>query len=395
MKIPSSIKNSLLYKAFLIWIIWRFFLQVVVVLAPIFIEYLPSFPYYEILESTYLPKSIYSWANFDGVHYLTIVQFGYRQLDLIQAFFPVYPFLVKMISLLINDPLVSGLLLSSVSSIGCIYFGFKVSKRLFDKKTAIHYIAVLLSFPTSFYLNAVYNESLFLLLILAGVWYSQTNKKLISGLLMGLSSGVRLVGLMLIPSFFLKWIASSLNCSASFKLSLKAKFKNNWKFVIGLSIGSIALILFMILLKQEFNNPFYFFSVQADFGTGRQTNLVFPLQSFYRSIKMLIFVRPIDVKYFSYAQDFVISTLVFLGILFSWKKIKLEYSLFSLISYTIPILTGNLSSMPRYVLVLFPVMMWWASYISKRKKLYYAYYFVSTLLLIINLTLFIQGYWVA
>jgi hypothetical protein len=69
--------------------------------------------------------------------------------------------------------------------------------------------------------------------------------------------------------------------------------------------------------------------------------------------------------------------------------------LFALVAYLLPTLTGNLSSMPRYVLVLWPVHLWWADYISQKPKLRLAYFVISSILLIINFSLFVQGHWVA
>ena len=51
-----------------------------------------------------LSPQLFSWANFDGEHYLSISIFGYKHLE--QAFFPVYPMLVSFFSKsnLINHP---------------------------------------------------------------------------------------------------------------------------------------------------------------------------------------------------------------------------------------------------------------------------------------------------
>lgn len=395
MKKEKRPTSSFLLKAVCWWIIWRLLVQLVAFLAPTFIEYQPSFPYYQSLEATNFPKSIYSWANFDGVHYLIIADYGYKLANLIQAFFPIFPLLMRFFSLVTNNSLISGLIISSVSSLGCIYYGYKVSQRWFDKNVAKHFVLVLLTFPTSFYLAAIYNESLCLMLILAGTWYRLSNKKLISGVLIGLSSGVRLVGLMLIPSLLLKLVHKCYLYPKQRQSLLKKIFIKNWKFIFGLTVGSAAFLLYILYLNNQYGDPFYFFSVQSDFGTGRQTNLVFPLQSFYRSVKMLLTVRPIDWKYFSYAQDLIISAFMFLGIIFSWKKIPTEYWTFSLLSFFLPTVTGNLSSIPRYSSVIFPILIWWASCISNRRKLAILYYLTSSILLVINITLFIQGYWVA
>ncbi|PIR61011.1 MAG: hypothetical protein COU68_01660, partial [Candidatus Pacebacteria bacterium CG10_big_fil_rev_8_21_14_0_10_45_6] len=80
--------KSLLKKILVLVLVWRIGLFVVSLIAPAFISYEPSFPYaYDLLAKLGLPQWLYSWANFDGVHYLTIMRMGYVGTGLIQAFF--------------------------------------------------------------------------------------------------------------------------------------------------------------------------------------------------------------------------------------------------------------------------------------------------------------------
>jgi len=139
----------------------------------------------------------------------------------------------------------------------------------------------------------------------------------------------------------------------------------------------------------------YFFSVQSAFGASRETRIILLPQVFYRSINILLTVRPFDLKYFSYAQDFVLSIIMGIGVIAAASKIKLSYIIFAGLAYLLPTFTGNLSSMPRYVLILFPVFMWWGNVLVEKPKLKAVYYPLSVLLLIVNTILFVQGYWVA
>jgi Gpi18-like mannosyltransferase len=201
-----SAEITLIKKILIYFLAWQILMFALVKLADVVLPYQPSFPYFEELVNSGLSKWLYSRANFDGVHYLGIAKNGYLGTYLIQAFFPVYPFLIKILSLVIHSDILSGLIISNLSLLGCLYFGYKLANHYFNERTANHWLLLLLTFPTSFFLGAVYTESLFLLLILAGWWYHTQKKNLISGLLIGLSSGVRLVGLMMILAFCLEWL---------------------------------------------------------------------------------------------------------------------------------------------------------------------------------------------
>ncbi len=393
-------KNNIpvIKKVVIFFILWRLLTVFFALLANNFLLYAPTFPYSAELAKSGLPSFIYSWANFDGVHYITIAEQGYIGTGLIQAFFPIFPILMRGLMLLGFKPIVAGMLISNLSMIGVLYFGFKLTKKWFSEAVANQFLLILLLFPTSFYLGAVYNESLFLLLILAGAWYYETKKNAFSGLLMGLSSGVRLVGLMWLPAFFSGWMRDLFKNKLSkekIKEQLINSFKKNRGFVFGLTIGLLAFISYAIFLWMEFDDPLYFFSVQSQFGAGRQTSLILLPQTLYRSLMIILTARPIDLKYFTYVQDLVLSLLMLAGIVLAWNKFKLQYMIFALLAFLLPTFTGNLSSMPRYVIVLFPVMMWWATVMADRPRLRIVYYLLSAILLALNTVLFIQGYWVA
>lgn len=377
------------------FLIWRLFLFFISYFSDAFLSYQPSFPYYDELLPTFsMPRWIFSFANFDGVHYLTIANKGYKGAELIQAFFPVYPLLTRLLNFLVNNFLISGLLIANFSFIVCLYFGYKLTKLDFGTKTANWWLLILLTFPTSFYFGALYSESLFLAITFACLWYIRHEKNTISSILNGLLSGVRVLGVVLLPTLYLEWIKKQPNFN---KLSIIEKIKKMWFFIFSF----FGLIVFMFYLQKNYNDFLYFFHVQAEFGAGRQESIILLPQVIFRYIKILITVHPINWKYFSYVQDLVMS-LLSLAIMAFWflqknkDKFRLSYLCYAIPVLIVPTLTGTFSSMPRYVLICFPIFMWLAEKLKKANYLMRIIYFiVSIMLLIINTTLFIQGYWVA
>src|SRR3989304_9578488 len=81
-------------------------------LAPFFIPYLGFFPYKEIAAQYNLPRFLTALANFDGAHYLLIAKNGYSQYQ--QAFFPLYPLLIRSLSFIfLNNYLLTALVISN------------------------------------------------------------------------------------------------------------------------------------------------------------------------------------------------------------------------------------------------------------------------------------------
>src|ERR1043165_6922815 len=68
--------------------------------------------------------ALFLWSRWDAPHYLDIARFGYAargQDALWIAFFPMYPFLVRVFSVLFGNLILSGLLVSLVTAVGCAY----------------------------------------------------------------------------------------------------------------------------------------------------------------------------------------------------------------------------------------------------------------------------------
>jgi hypothetical protein len=168
------------------------------------------------------------------------------------------------------------------------------------------------------------------------------------------------------------------------------------------SLSSLGLLAYMSYLQLTFGDPLYFFHLQEEFGANRQRELVLLPQVIYRYFMILWTARPFDLKYFAYAQEFVLSILALAVLLrasfVSWRAKEqrfLVYLFFAWLAYLLPTLTGNFSSMPRYLLACFAIFIYLARYFEKRPRKLFLYLTISTIFLIINLILFSQGYWVA
>jgi len=75
------------------------------------------------------------------------------------------------------------------------------------------------------------------------------------------------------------------------------------------------------------------------------------------------------------------------------KRIRISYLIFSFLAITIPTFTGTFSSMPRYVLVAFPLFIVLGLIKNKLMKIFLLSIFF--LLLSIFTLLFTSGHWVA
>ncbi len=368
----NTFKKDKLYLIILIVVIWRIFLFLIAYFAKIFFpQFVTRFPYVETLKDSGLPYWVWSFGNFDGVHYLRIAEDGYAY-QFTQAFFPMYPILVKLVSIItFGNYLVAALLVSNICFLLGITYFYKLTKNIFDQSVAFWSCLFIIFSPTSFYFGSVYTESLFFLLIILAFYFYEKENYILSSIFGAFSSLTRLIGIFL-----------------SVTLVKIAKRKN----YLSLFIVPFGLIVYMLYLKITFNNPLYFLTAQSAFGQERTTaSLIFLPQVFYRSIQQILTTR--GFVRFNSAFDFLSTVICLILLLYSLKYVKKSWIFFSLLAVLTPTLTGSLISMPRYILTAFPIYIVLATINNTWIKVILLALSIS--LLAITTTLFTRGYWIA
>ncbi len=141
----------------------------------------------EDLDAIYLP-----FSNWDGQHYLLLAERGYAHWRYGQAFFPLYPLLISLVTVLLKNIYLSAFLLNLLLSYLMAYAFFAYSKQYVSRETALKGLILVLSYPTAFFLTVFYSEALFLLLLLGFLYQYDVRRSytsLVFALLLPLSRG--------------------------------------------------------------------------------------------------------------------------------------------------------------------------------------------------------------
>lgn len=372
---------------FISFLVWRVGLFVLAILAPALLPNFGNrFPYVgERLVSTGLPSWIWSWGNFDGVHYLGIAQNGYAA-QFTQVFFPLYPLLVAALGRIFgNQFLLAGIVISNLAFLAALFLLFKLASEEFGKHIGAMSIFLLLIFPTSFFFGSVYTEGLFLLEILASFYFAKKGNWFFASILGFFASLTRFVGVFLFPALLLEYYLQNKSVK-NHKLSIMTLA---WLFLIPLGLA-----IYMIYLAKNFGNPFYFLTAQPAFGAERSGGeiILFP-QAVWRYLKILLTVRVVNLPFYNAIFEFLMTMGFLVLILISFFRTRISWALFSFLAFITPTLTGTFSSMPRYVLVCFPAFLVLAQ--IKNKYVISFIIFVFCLLSFVSIVLFTRGYWVA
>lgn len=384
----SGIKSDIKYIVglFLIFLIFNIS---VAYIATLVVPYKGFFPYKEILPDFYLPQFISSFANFDGVHYILIAQSGYKQYE--QALFPLYPTIIKFLSPFFGgNTLVAGLVISNTCLLIALYVYMKCFSELYHQKNFLTLVFFLLIFPTAFFFNAVYTESVFLLLAIGTIYAVYKKSYMLATLLGFLATLARLNGIFL---FF-----PIIGVLLFQKQSLK---KIQSLAVIAAPI--IGLLSYSIYLYMTTGDPLMYVHAQKVFDANRSTHIILLPQVLYRYIKILA-TSQWGPQYIVSTVELVIFLFVFIIFCFEgfslWKKKgqvesypRVGILLFSFCNLILPTLTGTLSSIPRYALMCFSIYPFLSGIKNFWIKLFISFIFL--ILHIVLLSLFIQGYFVS
>ncbi len=310
-------------------------------------------------------------ANWDGGHYLGIAD-GYDK-PFQYVFFPLYPILINLVGKITGSFLIAGLVISLVSIFLAVNIFYSLVKSEFGKEHALKALLALIFFPLSFHFLTVYTESLFMLLTLATFLFARKKRFLLAAFFAALASATRLAGLATVLSLVLSvYLTEGIN-------------KKNW-WVIFSPLGFLIYISYLYI---QTGDPFYFVKGQSTFW---HEGLVLPGSALVYSLKQILTTDSV-MSNFRIILDFVFASFGIFTVWKVYKKLSLDYAIFSIVSLMLTMFSPTIVAMPRYLLTIFPIFIVWGFY--KNQYINLAYQIIALMLLAIYAVLFINGYWVS
>ena len=200
------------------------------------------------------------WSHWDGEHYVTLAMGGYLHPpdNVSPAFFPMYPLLLRSFAELFGGPIskealsVWAPLISLLFLPFALYFIYHIALEVWDESVARGTVLILAFFPTTFFLNAAYTESLFLALSAGSMWAMRVRKDLLLAcVLAGFAAATRNVGIFLVVPLMYEWI--------------KDVERFRWRGVY-LLLAPGGLFAYMVYLWVRFGDPLLFYSAQESWG---------------------------------------------------------------------------------------------------------------------------------
>ncbi len=274
------------------------------------------------------------WVQWDGFIYLRIAEHSYLtsgEEALFIVFYPLYPIFIKIFSLFIRDFYTASILISIISSIIASITLFELVKLDFDKKVAHLSVWFMNIFPTAYFFQAGYTESLFLAVSLLSIYLFRKQKYTISGIFGALTTLTRVNGILLLSLFLLE--------SKNFKKSL-----------IALLLTLVGTALYLLINFFLFGDFLHF---QKPLEQNWYKKFAWPWQGISNIIHSIPKVS--DGNFYIYLSEIVAITFLILMTVIVFTKVRRSYGVYMLLSFLLFTSTSFILSTPRYALILFPI----------------------------------------
>jgi hypothetical protein len=334
------------------------------------------------------------WARWDSDFFLRIAQDGYDKAS--AAFHPLYPGVVAVVGrAFFGHYVLAGLVVSLLAALGSFVLLHRIAEERLGVEGARRTVLYLAVFPMALFLQAVYSESLFLLLVLGAFVLAERDRFGPAGVVAGLAILTRAAGLALLPSLAL----------------LAWRSRDRRRALAGVALAIPVAAVYPLLLWQQVGNPWAFahaqdrwhrhFSAAGPFG-GIWDGIV----AGWRGLEQFVVGHGTHVPGANpmhaaaenvQALAFLVVFAVLAGV--AWRRFGAAYGLFAVVSLAIPLSYPSsrwpLLSLPRFGLVIFPLFLALAALTAGRPRLHTAVVACSALFLGIAVVQWALWQWVA
>jgi hypothetical protein len=381
-------------------------------------------------------------ARWDASWYLVIAHYGYRP-DLFPftasrtAFFPLYPLGLRGISTLGVPPVLAGVLLSMLALAFALYGIHRLSTLEFASATAraragsgdVARLAVLFTAfaPMAFFLSAVYSESLYLALSIGVFWFARQGRWAWVGVLGALAAATRSIGLLLVvPALILYVYGPREDRPADFarrarSLLPRYRLRANLLWIGLVPAGLAAYLGYLSLSGGEALSPFHaqqvwdrhfvgpFLGAWDGLRAGFEGLLeATSLQGHHAYVTRAVSdplagpAPPLTSTVVSPAHNILLVAFLLAGGLATagvLRTLPLAYGAYVLAALALPlsypVTSQPLLSLPRFLVVLFPLSMWLAAWLAARPRAQMPALAFSALLMALFTAQFATWHWVA
>jgi hypothetical protein len=341
------------------------------------------------------------WARWDSVWFLRIAEHGYdAATGAASAFYPLYPATVAVLGrAFFGHYVLAGILISLAASFCAFLLLYELAEERLGADGARRAVLYLALFPFALFFQAVYSESLYLLLTVAAFVLAERRRYPAAGAVAGLALLTRPTGVALLPALAL----------------LAWRERDRVRALAWLALAPLMFAAYPLYLWQADGDPWAFLRAQRLWSrhlspAGPFGGIWDGLRAGWAGIEQLasgshthvywtavrdtdpIRAATLNLECLAFLVLFVVLTVI------AWRRFGAPYGLFAALSLAIPLSVPSerwpLLSMPRFGLAIFPLFLALAV-LGGRPRAHTAIVAVSSLLLGVSVVQWALWQWVA
>jgi len=273
-------------------------------------------------------------TRWDAKAYVDIAHDGYGAVPANNAYFPLYPLLMRLLATLLGGGedayLVAGLLISNLALLVALAYLARLVAIDHEVSAGPRAALYLLVFPTSVFLSVVYPESLLIALTIGAVYHARQGEWLPAGALGVLAALTR----------------PFIGAAVALPIAVEAFQRSGPRAALASAApAALALAAWMGLLWRITGDPKAVLTAEANWGVGPSL----PFRAFTDLFDPSVYGFP----YIVLGSTFFIGVLVVI----SWRVLRPSLAAYATVVFLISVATGSLTSSPRYYLSVFPAFM--------------------------------------
>ena len=324
------------------------------------------------------------WNRWDALHYQTLAEYGYQatgEARFTLVYFPLYPWLIRLLALVSGNYLLSAIIVSGIASIAAGLLLRRLVQLDHSREIAQRAVFFLFIFPASYFLHIGYTESLFLAFALGCLLAARAGRWPVAGALGALASLTRVNGLILIPALMVEAIQA---------YRTTRRWQWEWLWIVAVAAGFSGHLL---INAHVTGDPFAFLTIAREH---YYKSLAWPWVGLRVAIEAMrgtsYWGRTPALTQLYGVQELVFTALAVICTIWCWAKLRPVYTAWMIGNLLLFICNSWVLSMPRFMLVMFPIFILFAR-LSANRFWNSVITTWSLLFLALFSGLFIQGHW--
>ena len=325
---------------------------------------------------------LWIWKRWDGLHYVNLAELGYSGYvedgkNLFLVFFPLYPWLMRVISLITGNTMAAGLLISFVCySAGCVFL-YKLAALELGRGAAKRTVLFLSVYPYAFFFGGIMTESLFLLTTAGGLWAIRRHRWWQAGVWGLLAAMTRMHGILLIGA------------AGAELIEHMGRF--DWKTIArklpALLLPAMGTLVYLALNWSVTGNPFAFTVMQQHWSQG-----FCPIaDTLWYVLNNALSYPTVMVRYQVWIPTILLFGAFFALLVWARNRFRSMYTLYGFVYLLLNFSLSWLLSAGRYLSCALPFFLFAAALTEDRPKLTAGLAAVMGAGFLVNLTWFLTG----